>query len=101
MKKQDASSSKQPRPTELSEELAELIRRTLSEEMVVFNENVTKLIKESITAENSGIFWSLNEQMDSHAKKFTTVFGKVDSIQANFKKQEIDTAYCIKEISKL
>lgn len=39
--------------------------------------------------------------MDSHAKKFTTVFGKVDRIQANQIKNETDTAYCMKEIAKL
>lgn len=111
VKKQDASSSKQPRSAELTEELAALIKQTLASEMTTFNENVTMLIKDSIKeslapiektlTENSGILRSLKEQMDTHAKKFTTVFGKVDSIQASLKKNETDTAYCIKEIAKL
>lgn len=106
MKKQDASSSKQPRSTELTEELAALIKQTLAGEMTTFNENVTILIKDSIKeslapTENSGILRSLKEQMDTHDKKFTTVFGKVDSIQASLKKNETDTAHCLKEIDKL
>lgn len=39
--------------------------------------------------------------MECHAKKFTTVFGKVDSIQANIRKNQAETAHCMKEIAKL
>lgn len=110
-KKQEASSSKQPRATELTEELAALIKQTLADEMTTLNENVTILIKDSIKeslapiektlTENSGILRSLKEQMDTHAKKFTAVFSKVDSIQLSLKKNETETAHCIKEIAKL
>ncbi|CAL1593371.1 unnamed protein product [Knipowitschia caucasica] len=112
-KKQEAGNSKSSArlsAPELTEELAVLIKTTLADEMT-FHENASKLIKDSIKeslapiektlTENSNILRSLSEQMDTHAKKFTTVFNKVDSIQANLRKNETDTARCWEEIKKL
>uniref|UniRef100_A0AAV2J6M5 Uncharacterized protein n=1 Tax=Knipowitschia caucasica TaxID=637954 RepID=A0AAV2J6M5_KNICA len=113
-KKQEAGNSKSSArlsAPELTEELAVLIKTTLADEMMTFHENASKLIKDSIKeslapiektlTENSNILRSLSEQMDTHAKKFTTVFNKVDSIQANLRKNETDTARCWEEIKKL
>ncbi|KAJ4931084.1 hypothetical protein JOQ06_025383, partial [Pogonophryne albipinna] len=51
--------------------------------------------------ENGNILRSLKEQADGHAKKFDTVFNKIDSIQVAVRKNEKETSTCIMEVTKM
>ena len=44
-------------------------------------------------AENGNILRSLKEQADIHAKKFSTVFNQIDSIQVSLRKTEKETSF--------
>ena len=52
-------------------------------------------------AENGNILRSLKEQADIHAKKFSTVFNQIDSIQVSLRKTEKETSFCVAEVTKL
>ncbi|KAI4829215.1 hypothetical protein KUCAC02_023274 [Chaenocephalus aceratus] len=56
---------------------------------------------EKYLVENGNILWSLKEQADGHAKKFDTVFNKIDSIQVAMRKNEKETSTCIMEVTKM
>lgn len=93
------------------DDVAKLIRLTLAAEMEALQEKVAHKLEESLEkalvliqkqmVENGDILRSLKEQADTHAKKFNTVFNKIDSIQTNLHKNEKDTKTCLTEMTQL
>lgn len=108
-KKQDTNRRQQV--GESSEEMAMLIKRTMATEMETLQETVVHMLKESLEkalspiekqmVENGNILRALKEQADIHAKKFDTVFSKIENIQINLRKNEKDTGSCLAELTKL
>lgn len=103
--------SKRPQLSENKEDVAKLIKQVMAEEMESLQDTVAFMLKESLEkaldpiqkhlAENGNILRSLKEQADIHAKKFSTVFNQIDSIQANLRKNEKETSACSAEVTKL
>lgn len=83
----------------------------MATEMETLQETVAQMLKESLEkaldpikkhmAENGNIDRSLKEQADIHAKKLSTVFKKIDDIQASLRQNERDNNYCLMEVTKL
>ena len=100
--KKDQTSSKKDsnkqgkQPNDSAEDIAMLIKRAMAAEMETFQETVALMLNESLEkaldpiqkhmAENGNILRSLKEQADIHAKKFSTVFNQIDSIQVSLRK---------------
>lgn len=115
--KKDQTSSKKDsnkqgkQPNDSAEDIAMLIKRAMAAEMETFQETVALMLNESLEkaldpiqkhmAENGNILRSLKEQADIHAKKFSTVFNQIDSIQVSLRKTEKETSFCVAEVTKL
>ena len=107
--KKDQTSSKKDsnkqgkQPNDSAEDIAMLIKRAMAAEMETFQETVALMLNESLEkaldplqkhmAENGNILRSLKEQADIHAKKFSTVFNQIDSIQVSLRKTEKETSF--------
>lgn len=104
-------SSRRQQANDSSEDLAMLIKQTMATEMETLQETVADMLKDALEKaldpiekhmiENGNILRSLKEQSDSHAKKISTVFSKIDNIQASLRKNEKDTSSCLTEMTNL
>ncbi|KAK1906442.1 LINE-1 type transposase domain containing protein 1 [Dissostichus eleginoides] len=88
-----------------------LIKQAIADEMETLQGTVADMLKGAIEkalnplekhlVENGNILRSLKEQADGHAKKFDTVFNKIDSIQVAVRRNEKETSLCIMEVTKM
>ncbi|KAJ8358153.1 hypothetical protein AAFF_G00028880 [Aldrovandia affinis] len=69
----------------LKETVAAMLKDSLKEAL----DPITKQM-----VENGNILRSLKEQSETHAKKFDTVFNKIDSMQVDLRKNEKETSSC-------
>ncbi|KAJ8405418.1 hypothetical protein AAFF_G00318910 [Aldrovandia affinis] len=69
----------------LKETVAAMLKDSLKEAL----DPITKQM-----VENGNILRSLKEQSETHAKKFDTVFNKIDSMQVDLRKSEKETSSC-------
>ncbi|KAJ8386803.1 hypothetical protein AAFF_G00165980 [Aldrovandia affinis] len=76
----------------LKETVAAMLKDSLKEAL----DPITKQM-----VENGNILRSLKEQSETHAKKFDTVFNKIDSMQVDLRKNEKETSSCFAEVTKL
>ncbi|KAJ8395862.1 hypothetical protein AAFF_G00027450 [Aldrovandia affinis] len=86
------------------DEIAVLIQQAMATGMESLKETVAAMLKDSLKealdpitkqmVENGNILRSLKEQSETHAKKFDTVFNKIDSMQVDLRKNEKETSSC-------